>query len=169
MATMKKSFPDLNKDGKITQKDILIGKGVLPKTAKKGMKIKKAQAGVRAKQSFDKSKNPKLGFKAGIQTEEWDTTGYAGGKRKMFPMKLSTKDKEPEYRTYPRKIVENQIKESKDDSRPFHNNSYQTRKQSSDKYNAERSVKKNKVGGKTPKVMMKKGGKMTKKCAYGCK
>jgi hypothetical protein len=39
------SFPDLNKDGKITKKDVLIGRGVLPKTAKKGMKVKKAQAG----------------------------------------------------------------------------------------------------------------------------
>ena len=39
------SFPDLNKDGKITKKDILIGKGVLPKTAKKGMKVKKAMMG----------------------------------------------------------------------------------------------------------------------------
>ena len=36
------SFPDLNKDGKITQKDILIGKGVLPKTAKKGGSMKKS-------------------------------------------------------------------------------------------------------------------------------
>jgi len=36
------SFPDLNKDGKITQKDILIGKGVLPKTAKKGKMVKKS-------------------------------------------------------------------------------------------------------------------------------
>ena len=27
----KKAFPDLNKDGKVTQKDILIGKGVLKK------------------------------------------------------------------------------------------------------------------------------------------
>ena len=40
------SFPDLNKDGKVTKKDILIGKGVLPKTAKKGTKIKKAQHGL---------------------------------------------------------------------------------------------------------------------------
>ena len=39
------SFPDLNKDGKVTKKDILIGKGVLPKTAKKGMKVKKASFG----------------------------------------------------------------------------------------------------------------------------
>lgn len=38
------SFPDLNKDGKITKKDILIGKGVLPKTAKKGAALKKQAA-----------------------------------------------------------------------------------------------------------------------------
>jgi len=45
---MKKggSFPDLNKDGKVTQKDILIGKGVLPKTAKKGTVAMKKQAAV---------------------------------------------------------------------------------------------------------------------------
>ena len=36
-----KSFPDLNKDGKITQKDILIGKGVLPKKAQNGVKTSK--------------------------------------------------------------------------------------------------------------------------------
>lgn len=46
-----KSFPDLNKDGKVTKKDVLIGRGVLPKTAKKGMKVKKAQAGKTVKQS----------------------------------------------------------------------------------------------------------------------
>ena len=38
-------FPDLTKDGKVTKKDVLIGRGVLPKTAKKGMKVKKAQGG----------------------------------------------------------------------------------------------------------------------------
>lgn len=38
------SFPDLNKDGKVTKKDVLIGRGVLPKTAKKGMKLKKQAA-----------------------------------------------------------------------------------------------------------------------------
>jgi multidrug efflux pump subunit AcrA (membrane-fusion protein) len=39
-----KSFPDLNKDGKITQADILKGRGVI----KNGGKIKKAQAGLKA-------------------------------------------------------------------------------------------------------------------------
>lgn len=36
---------DLNKDGKTTFKDVLIGRGVLPKTAKKGATVKKAQNG----------------------------------------------------------------------------------------------------------------------------
>ena len=40
-----KSFPDLNKDGKITKADILKGRGVI---AKKGAVIKKAQNGVKA-------------------------------------------------------------------------------------------------------------------------
>ena len=37
------SFPDLNKDGKITKADILVGRGVIK--GKKGMKVKKAQVG----------------------------------------------------------------------------------------------------------------------------
>jgi hypothetical protein len=36
---------DLNKDGKTTFKDVLIGRGVLPKTAKKGKTVKKALLG----------------------------------------------------------------------------------------------------------------------------
>lgn len=36
---------DLNRDGKTTFKDVLIGRGVLPKTAKKGASVKKAQMG----------------------------------------------------------------------------------------------------------------------------
>ena len=35
----KKSFPDLNKDGKVTMKDVLIGRGVIKK-AKMGMQMK---------------------------------------------------------------------------------------------------------------------------------
>lgn len=41
-----KSFPDLNKDGKITKADILKGRGVI---AKKGASIKKAMMGAMAK------------------------------------------------------------------------------------------------------------------------
>jgi hypothetical protein len=46
MATMKKSFPDLNKDGKITKADILKGRGVI---AKSGTKMK--MGGAAAKQA----------------------------------------------------------------------------------------------------------------------
>jgi hypothetical protein len=35
MTGKKKKFPDMSGDGKITQKDILIAKGVLPKPKKK--------------------------------------------------------------------------------------------------------------------------------------
>ena len=37
-----KSFPDLNKDGKVTKADILKGRGVI---AKKGMSVKKCKSG----------------------------------------------------------------------------------------------------------------------------
>ena len=41
-AVKKKSFPDLNKDGKVTKADILKGRGVI---AKKGASIKKCKYG----------------------------------------------------------------------------------------------------------------------------
>jgi hypothetical protein len=51
--TMKKAKSgakfDLNKDGKTTFKDVLIGRGVLPKTAKSGAKMK--MGGKMAKQA----------------------------------------------------------------------------------------------------------------------
>ena len=37
---MAKKFPDLNKDGKITKADILIGRGVIKKKKKKTSKKK---------------------------------------------------------------------------------------------------------------------------------
>lgn len=33
--TTKKKFPDMNKDGKVTKADILMGRGILKKTKKK--------------------------------------------------------------------------------------------------------------------------------------
>lgn len=33
-STKKNSFPDFNKDGKVTKKDVLIAKGVIPKKKK---------------------------------------------------------------------------------------------------------------------------------------
>jgi hypothetical protein len=38
-------FPDLNKDGKITKADILVGKGVIKPKAKTGMKVAKCKTG----------------------------------------------------------------------------------------------------------------------------
>lgn len=40
-----KTFPDLNKDGKVTKADVLVGRGVIK--AKKGVKLKKAQDGTK--------------------------------------------------------------------------------------------------------------------------
>ena len=46
------SFPDLNKDGKVTKADILKGRGVI---AKKGVAIKKAQMGRLIKKGIEKA------------------------------------------------------------------------------------------------------------------
>lgn len=57
---------DLNKDGKTTFKDVLIGRGVLPKKAKSGTKMKKAQTGAMAEpimKSGGKMKKCKYGCK----------------------------------------------------------------------------------------------------------
>jgi len=40
---MAKKFPDLNKDGKITKADILIGRGVIKKKKKKKTSKKKTK------------------------------------------------------------------------------------------------------------------------------
>jgi hypothetical protein len=67
MATMKKAKAgakfDLNKDGKTTFKDVLIGRGVLPKTAKKGAALKKQAATAIAMKKAGKA--PKAAMKAG--------------------------------------------------------------------------------------------------------
>lgn len=89
---------DLNKDGKTTFKDVLIGRGVLPKTAKKGVKVKKAQTGA-----------------SQAQTQQ----GQAATKRASEELTKTMS-------TYAKK-------------------------------------------GATVKKTMKSGGKMTKKCRYGCK
>lgn len=83
-----KSFPDLNKDGKVTKADILKGRGVI---AKKGASIKKAQEGTKV----IKGSRPGMGVfrttkerttSGGLlepykyKTESIDTTGYSKGK-----------------------------------------------------------------------------------------
>lgn len=54
-----KSFPDLNKDGKVTKADILVGRGVIK--AKKGVKMKKAQEGAKVKINLRPSQLKRLG------------------------------------------------------------------------------------------------------------
>ena len=103
---------DLNNDGKTTFKDVLIGRGVLPKTAKKGLKIKKAQNGKLQPLSKGKSgENPKMQM-------EMEKFKY---QKQMDRMKLdNAKEREEAMRQKGIKVA-------------------------------------------------KKGTKMTKKCAYGCK
>jgi hypothetical protein len=153
-----KSFPDLNKDGKITKADVLKGRGVI---AKKGMKVKKAQNGTTskkedrqarniktAKQRFDASTNPpynrdKVDFpvKGVTLRQNVDTSGYAAG-RKFFPYKNQLEsseggprvEKKPRYGVASRRLIDIAFANDKKKSAP-----------------------KNKMGGKT------------KKCAYGCK
>ena len=139
------SFPDLNKDGKVTKKDILIGKGVLPKTAKKGMKVKKAQDGAVTKTFYQKSKGYPDDKKI-LGTRSVDTTGYAGGK-KDFTMKQTGTEKP--------------LKQG--------NTSWDASRKEVKKFLKEGpEIQIHKKGG-TVKKTMKMGGKMTKKCAYGCK
>ena len=122
------SFPDLNKDGKITKKDILIGKGVLPKTAKKGMKVKKA----------------KDGYKGSKMANDW----YKDQKSK------------------PKSYIENPYaKMVKEKSKP---DTIQLTPPAPRKGGKLIIPKPYKKGGSVKKTM-KTGGKMTKKCAYGCK
>ena len=108
-----KSFPDLNKDGKITKADILKGRGVI---AKKGMTIKKAQNGntfidaVKAKKQMEANKNPTFTAnftnKKGVTNSyETDTTGLAAGK-KRFPWKgTNTKNSNVRYGSASRAAV----------------------------------------------------------------
>jgi hypothetical protein len=107
------SFPDLNKDGKITKADILKGRGVI---AKKGMTIKKAQNGntfidaVKAKKQMEANKNPTFTAnftnKKGVTNSyETDTTGLAAGK-KRFPWRgTNTKNNNVRYGSASRTAV----------------------------------------------------------------
>ena len=117
------SFPDLNKDGKITKADVLKGRGVI---AKKGMKVKKAQDG------------KVQGRGTSGDRYSIDTTGYSAGAKK-FPANVS------------RTKLSGKTKEfTKDVSRG----------------RVDQAINKKRI---LDSPTFKKGGKMTKKCAYGCK
>jgi hypothetical protein len=77
-----KSFPDLNKDGKVTKADILKGRGVI---AKKGATIKKAQSGIMAKAS-------KAISGAADKAGKWIKAHQTGGAETERQRRISAKD-----------------------------------------------------------------------------
>ena len=130
-----KSFPDLNKDGKITKADILKGRGVI---AKKGMKVKKAQDGFTEKSKMT-YKDPLGNYKVKVKQESGDGKVTTSGKARRTLKGFLSGAPKPDA--------------------------------SKKNYSSETTYKK---GGAVKKSMnmggmMKKGGKMTKKCMYGCK
>ena len=55
-----KSFPDLNKDGKVTQADILKGRGVIKKTGAKSMKVDEKMCGSKGMKYAEGTKSIKF-------------------------------------------------------------------------------------------------------------
>jgi hypothetical protein len=78
-----KSFPDLNKDGKITKADILKGRGVI---AKKGMTVKKAQTGRKLTPNYSNIKAG--GFDSFKTPTAKDSADYRAG----FDTKIKNKE-----------------------------------------------------------------------------
>jgi hypothetical protein len=78
-----KSFPDLNKDGKITKADILKGRGVI---AKKGMTVKKAQTGKKLTPNYSNIKAG--GFDSFKTPTAKDSADYRAG----FDTKIKNKE-----------------------------------------------------------------------------
>jgi hypothetical protein len=85
MATMKKSFPDLNKDGKITKADILKGRGVIAKSGTKmemgGKAAKQAAIAIAMKKE---GKTPKKKMQYGGEAASMVPTMKKGGTAKKY-------------------------------------------------------------------------------------
>jgi len=165
---MKKggSFPDLNKDGKITKADILKGRGVI---AKKGMKVKKAQDGddrpignkpgnrssyseLEPGKKFDYIEGPDRSF--GVARRKQMPSGNSKVKTIQYDMGFVPSNA----RITKQKLnAEGEVIKSKE--KPISVN------------RASRMMKRKgggyKTGGKVSKA--KTGAKMTKKCMTGCK
>jgi hypothetical protein len=131
------SFPDLNKDGKITKADILKGRGVI---AKKGMKVKKAKDGIVKRISDTKLKDvPGKVMNAGRRLVNKVKNSTVGDVASAATMGLPGT----------MKSLSNLSKKSSSITKNLKGPAY-------------------KKGG-SMKKSMKTGGKMTKKCMYGCK
>jgi hypothetical protein len=127
-----KSFPDLNKDGKVTKADILKGRGVI---AKKGATIKKAQAGKKLKLSEKYSKTADS-----LSNEDLRKMTAAG--------KMTVNRKEPRWKQKTDSLVKSADKDFKG-SLEARKKSYELRKKGL------------KTGGSVSKKM-KNGGSMKK-------
>ena len=69
-----KSFPDLNKDGKITQADILKGRGVIKKTGAKSMKVDEKMCGSKGMKYADGTKSIKFKKKPMMKRADGSTS-----------------------------------------------------------------------------------------------
>lgn len=58
--TKKGSFPDVNKDGKVTKKDVLIAKGVIPNQKIARLEKKEANLVIRGKKAVDEGRERKV-------------------------------------------------------------------------------------------------------------
>jgi len=156
-----KSFPDLNKDGKVTRADILKGRGVI---AKKGVTIKKAQAGkkVDANTTIQKTKLDNKYNKIYAAMKK-DSTNYSNEnsvpavynyirrKTGKSPSAESLRSKTDELN----KLVVKDSKATKGNTKL------------DAKGRTENAMNRYKKGGAVKK--MAKSGASMKKCKYGCK
>jgi hypothetical protein len=155
------SFPDLNKDGKITKADILKGRGVI---AKKGVTIKKAQAGkkVDANTTIQKSKldNKYNKIYTAMKKDSTDFSNenivppvynYLRKKTGKSPSAESLRSKTDQ-------VNKLAVKESKANKQNIKLDA---------KGRTENAMNRYKKGGAVKK--MAKSGASMKKCKYGCK
>jgi hypothetical protein len=133
------SFPDLSGDGEVTQKDVLIGRGVLPKTAKKGVKMKKAQDGAKAKVALRTGQLKRVGR---LAAKNPDKAEKVAGKM------VERSSRRQRGKEYIQKNLSELMPKSKDGSKMSKKAMYGV--------------------DMTPGAKMKMGGS-TKKCKYGCK
>lgn len=143
-----KSFPDLNKDGKITKADILKGRGVI---AKKGMKVKKAKEG-------DETPFQMYAKKTG-RTD----TLPGNDSRRSFGFDRGTPIRKAKEAAFDATYGKGNAAD--DEARvPFTKAGKKSLAKTLSGLKKGGSVKKS-----ASKKSMKMGGKMTKKCMYGCK
>jgi hypothetical protein len=69
-----KSFPDLNKDGKITKADILKGRGVIKKTGAKSMKVDEKMCGSKGMKYAEGTKSIKFKKKPMMKRADGSTS-----------------------------------------------------------------------------------------------